>query len=82
MNAVTLRAHFDGKSICLDEPYELAPDAQLVVTVLASDNATLSAERDAWATLATKGIAAAYGPDEPEYTVDMLKERNPAYEGR
>jgi hypothetical protein len=31
---VTLRAHFDGTQILLDEPFELEPDTELVVTVL------------------------------------------------
>ena len=35
MSAVTLKAHFDGTSIQLDEPYELPPNAELLVTVLA-----------------------------------------------
>ena len=34
MPAITLKAHFDGKEIKLDEPYELAADAQLLVTIL------------------------------------------------
>jgi hypothetical protein len=34
MENVTLRAHFDGRQIVLDEPFELAPGAKLIITVL------------------------------------------------
>ena len=34
MPTVALQAHFDGQRIVLDEPYELAPNANLLVTLL------------------------------------------------
>lgn len=34
MDTVTLRAHFDGKQIVLDEPFKLEPNAELIVTVV------------------------------------------------
>ncbi len=34
MPLVTLPAHFDGKNICLDEPYSLSPNVKLMVVVL------------------------------------------------
>jgi hypothetical protein len=34
MATVALRAHFDGKHVVLDEPYDLEPNASLLVTVL------------------------------------------------
>jgi len=34
MPIVTLPAHFDGERICLDEPFDLEPDAKLIVTIL------------------------------------------------
>ena len=37
MPSVSLKAHFDGQTIQLDEPYKLPPDAQLIVTVLSAD---------------------------------------------
>ncbi len=32
METVTLRAHFEGKHILLDEPFELEPNTELIVT--------------------------------------------------
>jgi hypothetical protein len=34
MPTVALRAHYDGKKIVLDEPFDLPTDAPLIVTVL------------------------------------------------
>ena len=76
----TLRAHFDGSQILLDEPYELEPDTKLIVTVLPKDNS--NAEREAWLHLSMKKLEDAYTDDEPEYSVDLIKEANPEYEGR
>ena len=38
MQIITLQAHFDGKQILLDEPYELAPNTKLVVSVIQTQN--------------------------------------------
>jgi hypothetical protein len=37
MKTVTLSAHFDGKHIQLDEPFKLAPEARLLVTVVPAE---------------------------------------------
>jgi hypothetical protein len=79
METVTLRAHFDDKQILLDEPFELEPDAQLIVTVLPK---SLGEEREDWARLALVGLERVYGDDEPEYSLDLIKEANPEYEAR
>ncbi|MDT4898212.1 MAG: hypothetical protein QOH25_3289 [Acidobacteriota bacterium] len=79
MKTKTLRAHFDGKQILLDEPFELEPNAELIVTVLPKSS---DGERDDWARLSVESLARAYGDDEPEYSLDLIKEANPEYEGR
>jgi hypothetical protein len=79
MKQVILRAHFDGKQIRLDEPFEIKPDTPLRVIV--GDGDTLDSEREDWWLLSSRGLAEAYGEDEPEYTLDMIKEPNPDYEG-
>ena len=68
MSVVTLKAHFDGKHICLDEPYEIPPDARLSVLVVSGADETLEEEREAWFALASEGLARAYGEDEPDYS--------------
>jgi hypothetical protein len=79
METVTLRAHFDGKQILLDEPYELEPNMELMITVLPKSS---DEEREEWARLALESLARAYGDDEPEYSLDLIKEANPEYERR
>ena len=73
-NSVMLRAHFDGVSIQLDEPFEIAPDTPLYVVIPqpADDE---DDERAAWLLLSRQGLEAAYGDDEPEYSLDMIKKR-------
>lgn len=79
MEPVALRAHFDGKQILLDEPFELEPNARLIITVLRK---SLGEGREGWAGLALESLGRAYGDDEPEYSLDSIKEANPEYEGR
>jgi hypothetical protein len=76
MEPVTLRAHFDGKHILLDEPIELEPNTELIIAVVprASDE-----EREAWTRLALESLARVYGDDEPDYSRDQIKVANAEY---
>ncbi len=78
MKNVTLRAHFDGHQIRLDEPFELEPGTPLTVIVPVEDEA---AERHGWFLLSSSGLEAAYGENEPDYSQAMIKGPNPDYEG-
>jgi hypothetical protein len=71
METKTLRAHFDGSQILLDEPYELEPDAELIVTVLSKPS---DEERDDWMRLSLESLARAYADGEPEYSLDLVKD--------
>jgi hypothetical protein len=79
MESKTLRAHFDGHQILLDEPFELEPNVELIITVLPKSS---DEEREGWARLSLESLARAYDDDEPEYSLDLIKEANPEYEGR
>jgi hypothetical protein len=79
MENKTLRAHFDGNQILLDEPFELEPNVELIITVLPK---SADEERENWARLSLGSLARAYGDDEPDYSLDLIKEPNPEYEGR
>lgn len=79
MKPVTLRAHFDGEHIQLDEPAELQPGTPVMVTVHPGFMA--DPEHEGWLRLAGESSEAAYG-DEPEYPLSLIKEPNPEYEGR
>jgi len=75
MKTVTLRAHFDGERIRLDEPFRLEPDMSLEVTVLNK------AEDPEWTLLPAQGLAAAFGDSEPDYPLNLIRDPNPDYEG-
>ncbi len=79
METRTLRAHFDGNQILLDEPFELEPNTELLVTIVprASEE-----DGEEWARLSMASFTRAYGDDEPEYSLELIKEANPEYEGR
>ena len=78
MDLISIPAHFDGKQILLDEPCELEPNAKLIVTVLPNHDS----EHGSWSRLSADGLSRAYGDGEEEYSLDLIKERNPDYEGR
>ncbi len=75
MSTITLKAHFDGKQICLDEPYELQRDSKLVVAVVSGDS--LEDERQAWLAASQAGLSRAYDEDEPDYSHAVLRETPP-----
>ncbi len=64
MPSITLKAHYDGRSIQLDEPFELPANARLLITLV---EPAMDADREQWANLAGEGLARAYGDDEPDY---------------
>jgi len=73
MAAITLKAHFDGEHIVLDEEFDLAPDSQLVVTVLPTAPDELNLDRAGMAELAAEALSRAYGDDEPEYDLTDIR---------
>ncbi len=79
-NVVTLRAHYDGEQIVLDEPFPLEPNTKLIITVLSKQKT--DDEREAWLLLSRQSLDNAYGEDEVEYSLDMIKVPNPEYERR
>jgi hypothetical protein len=73
MENVTLRAHYDGTQILLDDPVELQPNTRLLITVIQEPEM----ERETWLNFSAQGLAAAYDDDEPEYPVTLVKEQTP-----
>lgn len=70
MPAVTLKAHYAGERIILEEPLDMPPNSPLMVTVTPRTEAGVNED---WISAARKGLAAAYGSDEPEYGVEDLR---------
>jgi len=70
----TLKATYDGQHIRLEEDLKLKKDSKLLVILLD--------EEDEWTDFSTKSLKRAYGKNEPEYELSMVKEPNPSYESR
>ena len=70
MNTINLKAHFDGKKILLDEPFNLEPNTKLIVTVLPKHT---NEEREEWMRLSIESLERAYDKNEPEYSVNLIK---------
>jgi hypothetical protein len=66
MNAVTLKAHYDGKNICPDEPLDLRAGSELMVTIVPA--AAADQEREELYEMSRQSLARAYGDTEPDYS--------------
>ena len=67
----------DATHLELFQPIQIPPLSRIVVAVMASED--LLDEREAWFRFAAEHFQMAYGEDEPEYTLDMIREPNPEY---
>ena len=67
MSAITLKAHYDGQHILLDEPFDLPINTALMVTIALSEN-------EQWTALSLQSLASAYFDNEPEYSLDDIKQ--------
>ena len=79
MRPSIIRAHFDGEHTRLDEPFQLEPDTKLLVIVLPKQPS--DSEQTDWTYVAMQELENAYGEHEPDYSLDSILEKNPAYEG-
>jgi hypothetical protein len=71
MPAIALKAHYDGQQILLDEKFDLPVNAQLLITVLPIK---ADSNPEPWLAIATESLARAYADDEPEYTLEDIKQ--------
>lgn len=77
MSLMAIRAHFDGEHIRLDEPCQLAPDTELLIVIMPKQPP--DGEDEDWVRLSSQRLESAYGEQEPEYSLDAIKEWNPDY---
>jgi hypothetical protein len=67
----------DPYHLQLSRPIQATPHSKVVVVVMTPDE--LADERAFWYRLAAQGLAMAYGDNEPDYSLAMIKEPNPEY---
>jgi len=70
MPTVSVRAHYDGERIQLDEPFDLPLDVPLLVTVLVPE---ADSDREAWIATGRQALGRAYGDDEPDYALTDIR---------
>ncbi len=67
----------DATHLELAEPVDLPPGRKLVVSVV--EAAEEPEERRQWLAASEAALEAAYSDSEPDYSLDLLKERNPEF---
>lgn len=82
MKTVSLSARFDGEHIQLEETYPLKRNARLLVTILPEGEPEDAAFNEFWKNQGSEALSRAYGPNEPEYRLDMVREPNAEYGAR
>ena len=70
MSLITLKAHYDGKHLLLDEPFNLPVNLQLKVIIELPDSDN---EKEEWTKISFTGLANAYSNAEPEYSLADIK---------
>ena len=67
----------DSHHLRLKEPVEITPGSTVLVTIKPAEGI---AEDQGWYVLASHGLEAAYGEDEPDYPLERIKIPNPEYQ--
>jgi hypothetical protein len=75
MKAIRMIRKVENNSLTLDNLNEF--EGQNIELILLP----IDDEQKEWARFNTGSLERAYGDDEPEYTLESVKERNPGYEG-
>ncbi len=68
MQIVTLQAHFDGRHILLDEPYELEPNTKLVISVI-----DMKDESDFWQAASSSSLDDIWDNTEDDVYAELLE---------
>ncbi len=73
-----VQAHVvDSNHLELMQPIQLSPGSNVMILIVQPE---LLHENQAWYQLSTQGLANAYGDNEPEYSTDLITNRNQDYE--
>ena len=67
----------DSTHLELVHPIQVPPGAKLLVAIEISE--WLKEEHQAWIQMSIQRLSSAYGSDEPEYSLDLIKTPNPEF---
>jgi len=73
---LAIKAKFDGKQIVLPE----VPKCPAGSVIVVFPEQETEQERESWSGLSLKGLARAYGENEPDYSRAVVKKANTDYE--
>jgi hypothetical protein len=76
MNHLLEAQVIDSRHLKLKRPIEIAPGSTVIITI---EPAEVIGEEREWYLLSAQGLAEAYGADEPEYPLHLIKDPNPDY---
>ena len=68
----------DSTHLELAQPIQAPPGAKVLVAIGAPE--LMTEERQAWVQMSTQRLASAYGPNEPEYSSDLIKTPDPEFQ--
>jgi hypothetical protein len=74
MQAIETTASFNEKGELTIDNLPMIKSQKVKLLILLEEN-----EQNEWYSFSGKGLFAAYGENEPSYTLNMLKEPNPDY---
>ncbi|HLE53585.1 MAG TPA: hypothetical protein VI755_16070 [Anaerolineales bacterium] len=67
----------DSRHLKLKKPIQNPPGSKVMITI---EPAEAIAEDQSWYTLSAGGLQAAYGEDEPDYSLERIKIPNPEFQ--
>ena len=67
----------DSRHLKLKKPIKIAPGSKVMITIEPAEGVADDRE---WYLLSSQGIEAAYGEDEPDYSLERIKVPNPEYQ--
>ncbi|KJR40725.1 glycosyl hydrolase family 31 [Candidatus Magnetoovum chiemensis] len=59
------------------KPLDIPAGSRIIITI--DSLADINEDRASWLKLSEQGLAAAYADDEPEYSIELIREYNPEY---
>ncbi len=74
MKAIETTAHFDGKGELKIDNLPTIKNQNVKVLILIEENG-----QNDWYQFSANGLSSAYSNDEPQYTLNLIKEPNPDY---
>ncbi len=85
MELITLKINTGNTPLLMEilSSLNFVHEVQIVVSPLENlPNEMLQKERNDWLSLSSRGLANAYGDDEPTYENVLVKEPNPLYQAK